>query len=83
MTTPDERTRNLLQTGAFLKELREDKTVPEGVRQEAHRLLRHYPTVHEVRMLAELEKHTTGAFYLTPDIEKGWFSLDNISADKG
>ena len=29
MTTPDERTRHLLQAGAFLKELREDKTVSE------------------------------------------------------
>lgn len=74
MTTPDERTRNLLQAGAFLKELREDKAVPEEIRQEAHRLLRHYPTVFEVRALAELEKHATGVFYLTPDIETGWFS---------
>jgi hypothetical protein len=23
-------------------------------------------------MLVELEKRTTGIFYLTPDIEKGW-----------
>lgn len=29
MTTPDERTRNLLLAGAFLKELREGETVPE------------------------------------------------------
>lgn len=83
MTTPDERTRNLLQAGAFLKELQEDKTVPEEIRQEAHRLLRHYPTVYEVRMLAELEKHTTGAFYLTPNIEKGWFSLYRFGAHTG
>jgi hypothetical protein len=83
MTTPDERTRNLLQAGAFLKELQEDKTVPEEVRQEAHRLLRHYPTVYEVRMLAELEKHTTRVFYLTPDIEKGWFSSYRFGAHTG
>lgn len=80
MTTPDERTRNLLQAGAFLKELREDETVPEEIRREAYRLLRHYPTVYEVMMLAELEKRTTGIFYLTPDIEKGWFSSYRFGA---
>lgn len=83
MTTPDERTRNLLQAGAFLKELREDKTVPEEVRQEAHRLLRHYPTVFEVKMLAELQKRTAGIFYLTSEVEKGWFSSYRFGAHTG
>lgn len=36
---PDERTRNLLQAGAFLKELHADQSLPERVRDEAHRLL--------------------------------------------
>jgi hypothetical protein len=75
MATPDERTQNLLQAGAFLKELREDETVSEEIRREAYRLLRHYPTVYEVMMLAEPERRTTGIFYLTPDIEKGWTAL--------
>ena len=43
MTTPDERRRTLVQTGAFLKEMRGNRSLPEEVRQEAHRLLRHYP----------------------------------------
>lgn len=83
MTTPDERTRNLLQAGAFLKELREDKAVPEEIRQEAHRLLRHYPTVFEVKMMAELQKHTTGILYLTPDIEGGWFNAYRFGPHRG
>ena len=73
MTTPDERTRNILQAGAFLKELRVNKNVPEDIRAEAQRLLRHYPTVHEVNMLAEAEKASIGSVYLTPNIDKAWF----------
>ncbi len=83
MTSPDERTRNLLQSGAFLKELRLDDTVSEEIRNEAQRLLRHYPTVFEVVQLGELEEHTTGTFYLTTDIEKGWFSSYCFAAHTG
>ncbi|WP_425609659.1 BPSL0761 family protein [Xanthomonas arboricola] len=35
MTLPDERTRNLLQSGAFLKELAGNQAAPKSVRQEA------------------------------------------------
>lgn len=83
MTTPDERTRNLLQAGAFLKELRLNETVSEEIRNEAHRLLRHYPTVFEVMQLAELEKHATKVFYLTTDLEEGWFSSYRFGAHTG
>ena len=46
MTMPDERTRAVLQTKAFLLDLQNTTmypAVPEVVRKEAHRLLRHYP----------------------------------------
>lgn len=43
MTMPCERTRSLVQTGEFLRELSRDQTLPESVRQQAKRLLRHYP----------------------------------------
>ncbi|WP_369538106.1 BPSL0761 family protein [Leptothrix discophora] len=46
MTTPDERTRAVMQTRDFLQELAgqsADPCIPEFVRREAHRLLRHYP----------------------------------------
>lgn len=74
MTMPVERTRNLLQAGAFLKELEADTLLPEAIRREAHRLLRHYPTVHEIRLMATVESKFAGAFLLTPEIDKNWFS---------
>ncbi|MGY0799608.1 BPSL0761 family protein [Lysobacter sp. A286] len=48
MTTSTELTRNLIQAGSFLKELREDTTLPEHIRKEADRLVRHYPALHLV-----------------------------------
>lgn len=47
MTTPDERTRAVMQTRGFLQELAwaaADSGVSEPVRKEANRLLRHYPS---------------------------------------
>lgn len=52
MTMPDERTRSLLQAGAFLKELSRDASVPLAIREEACRLMRHYPTVNTLHLLA-------------------------------
>lgn len=46
MTTPDERTRAVLQARAFLQELAQvglNAATADAVRQEARRLLRHYP----------------------------------------
>lgn len=50
MTLPYERTRAVVQTRGFLNELRVDTSVPEPIRQEARRLLRHYPTVLEMNL---------------------------------
>ena len=47
MTLPDERYRAVMQAGKFLQALSyssETKRVPLAIRQEARRLLRHYPT---------------------------------------
>lgn len=73
MTTPDERTGNLLQVGASLKEPCEGKHLPEEIQEEARRLLRHYPTAFEVKMLAEVEMRSIGSHYLTPNFDKNWF----------
>lgn len=46
MTTPDERTRTVVRTHSFLQRLTWASTtpgVPEAIREEARRLLRHYP----------------------------------------
>jgi hypothetical protein len=42
MTTPHERTRSIVQAREFLQALRGSEEVPESVRNEAHRLLRHF-----------------------------------------
>lgn len=80
MTRPDERTRNLLQAGAFLKELAGNRTLPPTVQQEAYRLLRHYPTLSDVEAIAQHEEQlrdlTQSAFvrpYLTSQFEQEWF----------
>lgn len=66
MTTPNERMRNLVQAGAFLKLVRGQKSLPAQLRDEAHRLLRHYPTPAELQMLART------CDMLTPEIEPSW-----------
>ena len=54
MTTPTERQRALLQAGAFLKQLAADASLPDDVRVEAHRLLRHFPRRSDLPFLAEV-----------------------------
>ena len=43
MTMPHERTRSIIQTGDFLRDLAKDQSVSESIRQGAKHLLRHYP----------------------------------------
>lgn len=56
MTMPSERTRSIIQAREFLFDLSRDKTLPEAVRTEARRLLRHYPTADEVLLAGRLEE---------------------------
>ena len=44
MTMTQERTRSVVQTRDFLKELSRDQNLPENIRDQAKILLRHYPT---------------------------------------
>lgn len=71
MTTPDERTRNLIQVIAFLKALEEMEELPPDVRFEATRLARHYPTVGDIRHIAA-QCATTGASILSKDFDPAW-----------
>lgn len=50
MTTPDERTRALVQTKQFLQGLQIQDTVPPDVREAARALLRHYPTLAQIEL---------------------------------
>lgn len=43
MTMPSERTRSVIQTESFLRELSKNSLIPDEFRNEAKRLLRHYP----------------------------------------
>lgn len=55
MTTPDERSRALLQTRQFLVKLCKSGCAPGApdiVRREARRLLRHYPDAGDVDLVA-------------------------------
>lgn len=64
MTLPYERTRAVVQTEEFLKELVDPaKTprVPRSVRMQAARLLRHYPCKYLMEQVAERDERTTGA----------------------
>lgn len=50
MTTPDERTRALVQTKQFLQGLQTQDAVPPDVREAARALLRHYPTLAQIEL---------------------------------
>ncbi|SDR87662.1 BPSL0761 family protein [Pseudomonas oryzae] len=56
MTMPSERTRAIIQTREFLVDLSRDQALPEAVRTEARRLLRHYPAADEVLLAGKMEE---------------------------
>lgn len=74
MTTPAERMRNLVQAGALLKEIRADESLCADLRQEADRLLRHYPTV------AELQSLASNSSMLTVEIDQDWVRNSRFGA---
>ena len=56
MTTPDERTKAVLRVERFLMDLRNPKRyprIPKAVREEASRLLKHYPTQYNMMYIDE------------------------------
>ena len=56
MTLPTERTNAVLRTERFLIDLLDPKKtprVPKAVRQEAGRLLKHYPTQYDMEYMEE------------------------------
>ena len=57
MTLPYERTRSVIQAREYLFELSRNSTLPEAVRVEAKRLLRHFPTADEVLRGGATEEH--------------------------
>jgi hypothetical protein len=58
MTIPVERTNAVINTEQFLVDLLDPKKtprVPRYVRDQAHRLLRHYPTKYDMDLVAKRE----------------------------
>ena len=56
MTMPYERTNAVLNVERFLMDLRNPKKyprIPKAVREEAHRLLRHYPSQYDMMYIEE------------------------------
>jgi hypothetical protein len=56
MTLPFERTNAVLRVERFLMDLRDPKKyprIPKAVRQEASRLLKHYPTQYDMKYIDE------------------------------
>ena len=56
MTTPDERTRALILAGELLTQLASSvKTpdVPDAIREQARHILRHFPSISDIRYLSE------------------------------
>ena len=61
MTMPSERTRSVIQTEAFLRELSKSPLIPEEYRNEAKRLLRHYPESSLVLFAGKMDDIIQGA----------------------
>ena len=72
MTTPDERRRTLVEAGAFLKEVRGNAALPKALLREAHRLLRQYPSLHEIEQLAAATKGAWSGSPLGAEHDPDW-----------
>lgn len=57
MTLAHERTRSVIQAREFLEELRRDTALPQAVRDEAFRLLRHYPFDYQMLRAGWMEEN--------------------------
>ncbi|WP_254803496.1 BPSL0761 family protein [Pseudomonas aeruginosa] len=60
MTLPYERTRSVVQAQEFLVELSRDTTLSESIRNEARRLLCHYPSKGDMLQAGRNEEQAAG-----------------------
>ncbi len=67
MTMVHERTRSVVQTGEFLAALSKDKSLPDSVRRQAKRLLRHYPSAKDIWFAGRCEKRRQEEIELLAD----------------
>ena len=59
MTLPHERTRSVIKTEEFLRELARNTDLPQDIRSYAKSLLRHYPSADQIFWLGRLEECLT------------------------
>ena len=67
MTMVHERTRSVVQTRDFLRDLSKDLSVPESIRLQAERLLRHYPEAADIWLAGKLEERRREELSLLAD----------------
>lgn len=60
MTLPYERTRAIVKTEEFLRELSRHSGLPQDIRSYAKSLLRHYPSADQIYSLGRLEECLVG-----------------------
>lgn len=71
MTTPHERTRALRQAGEFLAQLHRREDVPQDIREQAMRVLRHYPEEWAISLMAEhWQAFGSESFGLAPEVNR-------------
>ncbi len=68
MTTPSERTRALRWAGELLSEMQNSPDIPDGFRQQAERILRHYPSTNDIQhWAAETQESDLWMAWLGPE----------------
>lgn len=75
MTVPSERTQAVIYTEQFLYDLCDPKKtprVPRAVRQQAHRLLRHYPGEYHMNAIADREDAANLGVFEQKIFGKSW-----------
>jgi len=89
MTTVHERTRSVVQTHDFLRELINDDTVPETLRSQASVLLRHYPSPEQIWQAGRLEERRRAELNLMeeknghlPPVLGLWLAADYLFCDQ-
>ncbi|WP_353629206.1 BPSL0761 family protein [Pseudomonas aeruginosa] len=68
MTLPYERTRSVVQAQEFLVELSRDTTLSESIRNEARRLLCHYPSKGDMLQAGRNEEQAAGSIFGYTDL---------------
>ena len=72
MTVVHERTRSVVQTEQFLRDIMRNKSVPESLRIQAESLLRHYPDADKIWRAGRQEKWQRNSYYFW---KKGSFAV--------